>query len=151
MAVVPGIKVALDMQDFEEILGNLIENAVKWARSRVRISMSNDGKAARLHLEDDGPGIAESEREIALGSGYRLDTAKPGTGLGLAIVRDLVLAYDGKLELGVSEKLGGLRVTLVLPTPGDALHRSDSTSSENRSRHAPLDHIIDDGSHSRVA
>ena len=110
-----GIYAAADAQDVEEILGNLVDNAVKWARGRVRVSLSREGAEVRIVVEDDGPGIPEAERGRVTGSGFRLDTAKPGTGLGLAIVSDLVTAYGGRLALDASDDLGGLRVLAALP------------------------------------
>ncbi|MBS9719900.1 histidine kinase [Tianweitania sp. BSSL-BM11] len=105
--------------DFEEISGNLIENAVKWARSRVQVTMRDavsDERAERLVLiiEDDGPGIPDEERREALKRGKRLDETKPGSGLGLSIVSDLVAQYGGALTLDRSE-LGGLKVIVELP------------------------------------
>lgn len=111
----PPVHAAADAQDVEEIFGNLIENATKWARGRIRVSLSSAGPTASIMVEDDGPGIPEDDRRHVLGSGYRLDTAKPGTGLGLAIVSDLVHAYGGSLDLGRSDDLGGLRVDVRLP------------------------------------
>jgi signal transduction histidine kinase len=111
----PPVRAAADSQDIEEIFGNLIENATKWARGRIRVSLSSTGPYVAIVIEDDGPGIPEEDRQHVLGSGYRLDTAKPGTGLGLAIVSDLVHAYGGNLDLGQSDDLGGLRVVAQLP------------------------------------
>jgi len=107
-----------DEQDLAEMLGNLAENAAKWARERVRISGGSTGLpegGVMLAVEDDGPGIPESEAETALARFGRLDATKPGTGLGLAIVGDLVEAYGGSLALGRSPQLGGLRAELRLP------------------------------------
>jgi signal transduction histidine kinase len=112
-----------ERQDFEEMLGNLFDNACKWAKSNVQVSCLasvQDGPAGpnplmlEVVVEDDGPGLSESEIEAALQRGTRLDEAVPGTGLGLAIVRDLVTLYDGELALSQSQ-LGGLEVKLRLP------------------------------------
>lgn len=107
-----------EAEDLEEIAGNLLENAAKWARSKVRVRLDPDmgGKrpALRLTIEDDGPGIPEDKRADALKRGKRLDETKPGTGLGLSIVADMIEEYGGALSLGTSE-LGGLSVTVVLP------------------------------------
>jgi signal transduction histidine kinase len=111
----PPLFAAADQQDVEEIFGNLIENATKWARGTIRVSLASEGRELRITVEDDGPGIPEVERASVIGPGFRLDTAKPGTGLGLAIVSDLVHAYGGNLVLDRSERLGGLSVTVVLP------------------------------------
>jgi signal transduction histidine kinase len=107
-----------DAQDLAEILGNLAENAAKWARGRVRLAGGGDGArtgAVVLAVEDDGPGIPEGEAEAALARGGRLDATKPGAGLGLAIVGDLLEAYGGSLALCRSEALGGLRAEVRLP------------------------------------
>ncbi|MGI1661584.1 sensor histidine kinase [Palleronia sp. KMU-117] len=106
---------AADAQDVEEILGNLLENAVKWASGTIRVSLSAEGAEARIEVEDDGPGIPAADRAKVIDSGFRLDTAKPGTGLGLAIVSDLVHAYGGRLVLDRSDRLGGLHVLAALP------------------------------------
>nr|WP_272876096.1 ATP-binding protein [Neoroseomonas soli] len=116
-----------DAQDLAEMLGNLAENAAKWAREGVRLAGACDeGKpgVVVLAVEDDGPGIAEDRTEEALARGGRLDTTKPGTGLGLAIVGDLAEAYGGALGLGRSERLGGLKAEIRLAggrgSPGTA-------------------------------
>ena len=108
-----------ETEDFEEIAGNLLENAMKWARRRVSVSLPDSGEAARsgtvkLVIEDDGPGIPAEKAGEALKRGKRLDETKPGSGLGLSIVSDLVEEYGGSLELGRSE-LGGLKAVVTLP------------------------------------
>lgn len=110
--------VHVDSQDLAEMLGNLAENAAKWARGSVRLATAcEEGTPAlaMLTVEDDGPGIAEERAEEALVRGGRLDTTKPGTGLGLAIVGDLAEAYGGTLGLRRSGRLGGLKAELRLP------------------------------------
>lgn len=106
-----------EREDFEEIVGNLLENAAKWAKGRIRVSVVPTGHAGdlafRLAIEDDGPGIPEDKAREALKRGRRLDETKPGTGLGLAIVADLVAEYGGRLGLDRSE-LGGLRAVVEL-------------------------------------
>jgi len=106
-----------EREDFEEIVGNLLENAAKWAKGRIRVSAVPTGHAGdlafRLAIEDDGPGIPEDKAREALKRGRRLDETKPGTGLGLAIVADLVAEYGGRLGLDRSE-LGGLRAVVEL-------------------------------------
>ena len=109
-----------EREDLEEIVGNLLENAVKWAKSRVAVSAHElpaaDGEAQRrfaIVIEDDGPGIPEDRAREALKRGKRLDETKPGTGLGLAIVSELVGEYGGKLALDRSE-LGGLKAIVEL-------------------------------------
>lgn len=108
-----------EKEDFEEVLGNLVENACKWGQSKVRITAKaltdgDKGQLIELRVEDDGPGIPESDRKDALKRGQRLDEKTPGTGLGLSIVNDTVVAYGGQTELGKSD-LGGLKVTVTLP------------------------------------
>jgi signal transduction histidine kinase len=108
-----------ETEDFEEIAGNLLENAMKWARSEVSVSLhAPDGPGrdamATLVIEDDGPGIPPEKATEALKRGKRLDESKPGSGLGLAIVSDLVEEYGGTLELGRSEQ-GGLKIVVRLP------------------------------------
>lgn len=114
-----------EKEDIEEMVGNLLENACKWAKKRVvvRCQILNHGseKAANnahsmfiLSVEDDGPGLNSSQHEEALKRGKRLDESKPGTGLGLSIVAELIGEYGGTIELSDSE-LGGLCVTLTLP------------------------------------
>lgn len=105
---------AVDPQDLAELLGNLAENAVKWARGQVRITAEATPDGYLVAVEDDGPGIAEGDVAEALKRGGRLDESRPGTGLGLAIVSDLVEAYGGNLALGRSA-LGGLRAMVRLP------------------------------------
>jgi len=109
------LEVAADAQDVEELLGNVIENAVKWCDAQVVISTEAAGDMAVVQIEDDGPGIDPHYRETALTAGTRLDTAVPGTGLGLSISSDLARAYGGSLDLGASERLGGLAVSIRLP------------------------------------
>jgi signal transduction histidine kinase len=109
-----------ERQDLEEMIGNLVDNACKWAAGRVAISgeVARDGERARLVLtvEDDGPGLPEEARGT-LKRGRRLDESKPGSGLGLSIVSDLAALYRGSLDLSRSP-LGGLAA--VLDLPGDA-------------------------------
>lgn len=106
-------------QDLQEMLGNLLDNACKWARSAVRIDASalegTPKPRLQITVEDDGPGIAEELREKVLVRGARVDEQMPGSGLGLAIVHDLALLHGGTLQLGTSSALGGLCVRLVLP------------------------------------
>ena len=119
---VPAIEVAVPaehtvhvaFEDLEEMLGNLLDNACKWARSRVRVS--SDVLAAdhlAINVDDDGPGLDGSLHEQVLRRGVRADEATPGSGLGLSIVRDLADAYDGSIALARSP-LGGLRAQLTL-------------------------------------
>lgn len=109
--------VAIERQDLDEILGNLIENAAKYGGGSVFVTVDHepDSPLCRIWIEDDGMGIPQAERDRIFDRGARLDTGKPGTGLGLAIVRDVVEIYGGSVTLGESEDLGGLLVELSLP------------------------------------
>lgn len=109
----PAARVTIERQDLLEMLGNLLENACKWARHAVTVQITVQGQSVRIDVGDDGPGLAESHRATALQRGTRLDEAIQGTGLGLAIVADLADLYGGSLELGQSDA-GGLQATLVL-------------------------------------
>lgn len=112
-----------EREDLEEVVGNLLENAMKWARSRVRLTtggMHDDGqlRSFDLMVEDDGPGIPAEQAREALKRGRRLDETKPGTGLGLAIVSDIVSEYGGKIRLAESQ-LGGLKAIVTLRAAQD--------------------------------
>jgi signal transduction histidine kinase len=115
------VEVAIERQDLDEILGNLIENAAKYGGGSVFVTIDpvSDPKWCEVWVEDDGMGIPDEERERIFDRGARLDTGKPGTGLGLAIVRDVAEIYGGSVELGESEDLGGLLVKLRLPRVGN--------------------------------
>jgi len=101
-------------EDLEEMLGNLLDNACKWARSRVVLAAVRTADEIELTVDDDGPGIAPALREGVLQRGVRADEAAAGSGLGLAIVRELAELYGGSIELGDAPG-GGLRVSLRLP------------------------------------
>jgi signal transduction histidine kinase len=116
-----GLRFQGERQDLEEMLGNLLDNACKWARSGVRLTVAQlrsdpRGPTKRLHItvEDDGPGLTEEQRQRIGKRGTRLDETKPGSGLGLSIVTDLVQSYHGRLDLAASQR-GGLSVRLDLP------------------------------------
>ena len=115
-----GALVAMERQDLDEILGNVIENAAKYGGGSVFVTIDPDPAAelCSVWIEDDGLGISAADRAKLFSRGARLDTEKPGTGLGLAIVRDVVEIYGGEVDLGESEDLGGLLVTLKLPRAG---------------------------------
>jgi signal transduction histidine kinase len=114
-----GLRVGMDQSDFEEVMGNLLDNALKWAGSQVDLTVSHtDDSAIVISITDDGPGIPAEEIAQATRSGQRLDVSKPGTGLGLAIASDLVHAYGGQIILGKSEELGGLAAHIRLPVAG---------------------------------
>ncbi|HKP27354.1 MAG TPA: ATP-binding protein [Dongiaceae bacterium] len=101
-------------QDLSELLGNLLDNACKWATAKVRIAAARANDRLKVEIGDDGPGIAAEQRTKALQRGGRLDERKPGSGLGLTIALDLATLYGGSLTLGRSA-LGGLKVELDLP------------------------------------
>ena len=109
-----GLSFAGDAQDLEEMLGNLMDNACKWSRSRVRVAAARRNGGLAIAVEDDGTGVAEDEREAVLVRGGRLDEQAAGTGLGLWIVRDIAELYRGSLRLSESE-FGGLKAELILP------------------------------------
>jgi signal transduction histidine kinase len=126
-----GIAIALDVpaharflgerQDLEEMVGNLLDNACKWAQSRIAVEVmcerpeaSSDRQVVRIVVDDDGRGLTASEREQVAHRGRRLDETKPGSGLGLSIVVELARLYGGALTLGTAP-IGGLRAELMLP------------------------------------
>ena len=101
-------------QDLQEMLGNLLDNACKWAAHRVDVALAANGSELLITLDDDGCGIADAERGRVLSRGERADEQVAGSGLGLAIVDDLARLYGGRIELNNSPQ-GGLRVLLALP------------------------------------
>jgi signal transduction histidine kinase len=103
-----------ERQDLEEMLGNLMDNAYKWAKARVRIQVAVRDERLAIQVEDDGPGLTPEDRDAVAKRGVRLDEAVPGSGLGLAIVRDIAELYSGGLALEASA-LGGLSAVLTLP------------------------------------
>jgi signal transduction histidine kinase len=104
-----------ERQDFMELAGNVMENASKWCKARVRaVAQPTSRSQFSLAVEDDGPGLAAEDRDEVLQRGARLDENAPGSGLGLSIVDELARAYGGGVSLADSP-LGGLRVTLTLP------------------------------------
>jgi signal transduction histidine kinase len=111
------VRVRVDPQDLTEMLGNLIENACKWAMRRVVVVVTAAGDTVVIEVTDDGGGLEQGDRPFAITRGVRLDEATPGTGLGLAIVADLAALYGGTLDLDEAAA-GGLRVTLRLPVHG---------------------------------
>ncbi len=115
----PSIGFRGERHDLEEMLGNLIDNACKWARARIWLGVACDGPNVRISIEDDGPGLDAEQREEVFARGKRLDEATPGSGLGLSIVRDCAGLYGGQVRLEDSPA-GGLRVVLVLPAASPA-------------------------------
>jgi signal transduction histidine kinase len=110
----PGLSVRMDPQDLQELVGNLLDNALRWAEGRVVLMVSEEAGGAVLQIEDDGPGMTADQREAALARGARLDERRSGSGLGLAIVEELVTLYGGRLALERA-RLGGLAVRVWLP------------------------------------
>ena len=103
-----------EAQDLQEMLGNLLDNACKWARKHVELRATRAGDRLLIVIDDDGPGIAAQRRDAVLQRGTRDDERVPGSGLGLGIVDDLARLYGGQLEL-TNSPLGGLRVQLSVP------------------------------------
>ena len=112
-------------EDLDEMLGNLVDNACKWARSRVTIASTLDAGLVVIDVDDDGPGLDPSLRETVLQRGVRADEAAPGSGLGLAIVRDLAELYRGSITLHESPA-GGVRARLALPAQGAPEDRQET-------------------------
>jgi signal transduction histidine kinase len=110
------LRLPWDREDMLELLGNLLDNACKWAASQVRLSIECTAEGYLLKVEDDGPGIEAEQRADVLNRGARMDEQIAGHGLGLGIVRDIVDAWGGHLEL-VDSQLGGLCVRVQLPQP----------------------------------
>lgn len=107
--------IACDPRDFDELIGNLVDNAGKWARTSVKVSLEKLGsERVIVRVEDDGPGLPAAAREIVFRPGNRLDDSKCGNGLGLAIVRDIVSRYGGRAWMA-SSPLGGASACLELP------------------------------------
>jgi signal transduction histidine kinase len=117
----PGARFQGERQDLEEMLGNLLDNASKWARSKVILAAASlppagngAGNWLEIRVDDDGPGLTAEQMADPIIRGRRLDETKPGSGLGHSIVADLAHSYSGKLELARSEH-GGLSAKLTLP------------------------------------
>ena len=124
VSATPGLRFRGERQDLEEIVGNLMDNACKWCKSKVEargVLLSGTGEDGRrwlqIEVDDDGPGLRPEQRATALKRGQRLDETKPGSGLGLNIVTETAAMYGGSVELD-DAALGGLRVRLKLPAVG---------------------------------
>ncbi|MBK1885037.1 MULTISPECIES: sensor histidine kinase [Marinobacter] len=109
-----GLRVRIDAQDLQEIVGNLLENAINWAKSFINLTGTVEGGWLVLSVSDDGPGMSPETRQQALSRGGKLDEAKSGSGLGLSIVTELVELHGGELRLDDSPE-GGLRAEVILP------------------------------------
>jgi len=112
--IAPEQIVRVPVEDLEEMLGNLLDNACKWAKSQIAVSSSAETDRIVIFVDDDGVGLSPSMREDVLRRGVRADEAAPGFGLGLAIVGDLADVYGGSIALQASPQ-GGLRAVLSLP------------------------------------
>ena len=111
---IPDLVFRGEQQDLQEMLGNILDNAWKWAASQINIAFQSEDDRLSILVDDDGQGVAPERREGVLARGVRADERVPGTGLGLAIVSDLAQLYGGSITLD-SSPLGGLRVVLTLP------------------------------------
>nr|WP_276557375.1 ATP-binding protein [Prosthecomicrobium hirschii] len=116
----PGLTAPLHPEDANEILGNLLDNARKWAAGRIEVSAHAAGERIEVVVADDGPGVPEARREAVLKRGIRLDETVQGSGLGLSIVDDLVTSYRGTLALSETPG-GGLTVRVELPRSPSAV------------------------------
>jgi signal transduction histidine kinase len=114
VSVPPEHSVPVEREDLDEMLGNLLDNACKWGRTRVDVSSARENGFVIITVDDDGRGLEPSMRDAVLQRGVRADEAAPGFGFGLAIVRDLATLYGGAITLSDSP-LGGLRAMLRLP------------------------------------
>jgi signal transduction histidine kinase len=125
LSVTPNLALAMEQQDLEETVGNLLENAARFADHKIRIAASEAPAELKgidparrlwveLVVEDDGPGLEPDQIREAMKRGRRLDESKPGTGLGLSIVSEITNEYQGRLELSRGA-WGGLRASLILP------------------------------------
>jgi signal transduction histidine kinase len=119
LACAPGLAFRGARQDLEEMLGNLLDNACKWAARRARVEAVHEASRLIVTIDDDGPGLPAERRAEVLERGRRLDEQVPGSGLGLAIVADIALLYGGRLALEAAPA-GGLRARLDLPAAPEA-------------------------------
>ena len=117
LAVAAEIAVACEAQDLDEMIGNLLDNAFKWGRSRVALEAVDSGPRVMVTIEDDGPGLSPAQADDVVRPGRRADEAMPGHGFGLPIARELAELYGGGLALTPSS-LGGLKAVLDLPRAG---------------------------------
>lgn len=119
--IAPGVQFHGEQGDLQELLGNLLENAFKWANSRVLLTVKRGEVAPNrrpgllIAVDDDGPGIAPDKVALVLQRGVRGDERVQGHGIGLAIVQDIISGYRGTLDVGTSEELGGARFEVRLP------------------------------------
>ncbi len=110
----PTTQVRLEQGDLLEVFGNLLDNAARFASTRIQITASQQAASISLQVHDDGPGFPDSDRETLLQRGIRADSRSPGQGIGLAVVTEIVQAHDGRIRLGKSP-LGGALIEIELP------------------------------------
>jgi signal transduction histidine kinase len=113
--IAPDIAVACEAQDLDELLGNLLDNASKWARRQVLVTADKVGPMIEMTIEDDGPGLSDQQTIDAMKPGHRIDESAPGYGFGLPITRELAELYGGTFTLERST-LGGLKAVVSLPS-----------------------------------
>jgi signal transduction histidine kinase len=121
----PGLVLAMEQQDVEETVGNLLDNAARYATEQVRVTVQSAPEGLQgkdpgrrnwisIDVDDDGPGLEPEQIAVAVKRGRRLDESKPGTGLGLSIVSEIAGEYQGTLDLSRGER-GGLNARILLP------------------------------------
>jgi signal transduction histidine kinase len=115
-------RLPFDEEDMLELLGNLLDNAAKWARHCVHLGL-HWGEDLRVLVEDDGPGVEPAAAKVLSARGSRLDESIPGHGLGLSIVQEVVRMHGGRIDLGRSERFGGFAARIELPAPRKHGHR----------------------------
>jgi signal transduction histidine kinase len=113
--IAPDIALACEAQDLDELLGNLLDNASKWARQQVLVAADRVGPMVEMTIEDDGPGLLDQQTIEVMRPGHRLDESAPGYGFGLPITRELAELYGGTFALGRSV-FDGLRAVVLLPS-----------------------------------
>lgn len=118
--IAPQAAVVGDREDLLELLGNLLDNACKWAHHQVQITIQGQ-PGLRIVVEDDGPGCSSAVLRQLAERGVRIDEATPGYGLGLAIVKDIVVQYGGDISFGRSRQLEGFEVCVTLTNAGTRL------------------------------
>lgn len=111
---VPDQDFLIDRQDSLELVGNLLDNASKWAKQTVRLVIKADGEKLSIRVEDDGPGCSELELKLLSEPGMWLNEKNSGHGLGLSLIRSIVKLYSGTVTFGRSEQLGGFSADIVL-------------------------------------
>jgi two-component system sensor histidine kinase PhoQ len=113
LKVAPGMRFRGDSGDFLELAGNLLDNACKWCKSRVKLDIEATAEGLRMTVADDGPGIPKNAADLLLKRGMRLDESAPGHGIGLAVVKEIAASYGGEVTIGVSP-LGGAEIAVTI-------------------------------------